>query len=185
MRRRLSILGITMAALAVMGLSIAVSASAKNDALSTVRSLTAKYQSLQVAEKNGYQSFYKCTEQPGVGTMGQHFVKFPLVGDGVVDPTQPEALVYEPTANGDFRLVALEWVLPSPGTPRSAPAPTIFGIQMNWRPGPENTEGLPANRFGLPNFYELHYWLYKSNPLGTFNDWNPNVSCLGNGDNGG
>lgn len=185
MRRRLSILGITMAALAVMGLSIAVSASAKNDALATVRSLTAKYQSLQVAENNGYQSFYKCTEQPGVGTMGQHFVKFPLVGDGVVDPTQPEALVYEPTATGAYRLVALEWVLPSPGTPRSAPAPTIFGIQMNWRPGPENTEGLPPNRFGLPNFYELHYWLYKSNPLGTFNDWNPSVSCLGNGDNGG
>ena len=185
MRRRLSILGITMAALAVMGLSIAVSASAKNDALATVRSLTAKYQSLQVAENNGYQSFYKCTEQPGVGTMGQHFVKFGLVGDGVVDPTQPEALVYEPTANGAYRLVALEWVLPSPGTPRSAPAPTIFGIQMNWRPGPENTENLPPNRFGLPNFYELHYWLYKSNPLGTFNDWNPNVSCNGTGDNGG
>jgi hypothetical protein len=184
MRRRLSILGITMAALATIGLAMALGASAKNDVLSTVRPLTAKYQSVAQARKDGYAPFYVCTEQPGVGTMGQHFVKGSLV-DGVADPTQPEALVYEPTSNGGYKLVALEWVIPSPGTPRSAPPPTLFGIQMNWRPGPENTEGLPPNRFGLPNFYELHYWLYKSNPLGTFNDWNPDVSCRGTGDNGG
>src|SRR5689334_1630143 len=82
MRRRLLILGITVAALATIGLSMALSASAKNDVLSTVRSLTAKYQSVAQAEKNGYAPFYVCTEQPGVGTMGQHFVKGSLVPDG-------------------------------------------------------------------------------------------------------
>ena len=184
MKRRISLLAITLAALSVMGLGLALSAQAKNDQLSIVHTLTAKYQSVEAAEKAGYAKFYVCTEQPGVGTMGQHFVKGSLV-DGVADPTQPEALVYEPTANGGYKLVALEWVIPSPNTPRTATPPTVFGIQMNWRPGPENTENLPANRFGLPNFYELHYWLYKSNPSGTFNDWNPTVSCRGTGDNGG
>ena len=184
MRRRLALLLVSTLSLGILAFGLAVGASAKGDALSAVRSLTAKYQSVQAAEKAGYAPFYVCTEQPGVGTMGQHYVNGSLV-DGVADPTQPEALVYEPTSNGGYKLVALEWVIPSPGTPRSAPPPTIFGIQMNWRPGPENIEGLPPNRFGLPNFYELHYWLYKSNPLGAFNDWNPSVSCLGNGDNGG
>ena len=40
MRRRIAILGITMAALSAIGLSMAMGASATNDALSTVRSLT-------------------------------------------------------------------------------------------------------------------------------------------------
>lgn len=184
MRRRFAVLLAMATALTVMALGLAIGASAKGDELSAVRALTARFQSVAQAEKAEYAPFYICTEQPGIGTMGQHFVKGALV-DGVADPTQPEALVYEPTGNGDYKLVALEWVIPSPGTPRSAPPPTIFGIQMNWRPGPENIEGLPANRFGLPNFYELHYWLYASNPLGAFNDWNPNVSCRGTGDNGG
>jgi hypothetical protein len=42
-----------------------------------------------------------------------------------------------------------------------------------------------GNRYGLPDFYERHAWIWQGNPLGTFNDWNPDISCLGNGDNGG
>ena len=34
-----------------------------------------------------------------------------------------------------------------------------------------------GNRYGLPPFYELHAWLWKHNPAGTFDDWNPNVTC--------
>jgi hypothetical protein len=31
--------------------------------------------------------------------------------------------------------------------------------------------------YGLPPFYELHAWLWKFNPHGFFNDWNPRVHC--------
>lgn len=31
----------------------------------------------------------------------------------------------------------------------------------------------PQNRYGLPAFYERHLWLWKPNPAGTFEDWNP------------
>ena len=34
-----------------------------------------------------------------------------------------------------------------------------------------------GNRYGLPDFYELHVWHQKANPSGIFNDWNPTVSC--------
>jgi hypothetical protein len=39
-----------------------------------------------------------------------------------------------------------------------------------------NYVGAP-NRYGLPAFYELHVWAWKSNADGVFADWNPRVSC--------
>ena len=174
-RRRIAILLATVAALTVMGLGSAIGAHAQNDVLGTVHSLTARFNSIQQAKKAGYVPFYICAEQPGVGTMGQHYVNFDLVGDPAIDPLYPEALVYEPQANGTFKLVALEWVQVGP---QAATAPTVLGHDMLYRPAP--------NRYGIePGFYERHYWLYNSNPLGDFSDWNPTVSCRGTGDNGG
>ena len=33
------------------------------------------------------------------------------------------------------------------------------------------------NRFGLPDFWALHAWIWKFNPSGTFAMWNPDVNC--------
>jgi hypothetical protein len=176
MRRRFTILAATLAALTVMGFGLAVGASAKADTLTTVRTLTARFHSLEQAKQAGYVPFYVCAEQPNVGTMGQHYVNFDLVGDPTIDPLKPEALVYEPQADGSLKLVALEWVRVGLETPSAVP--TVLGQPMLYRTAP--------NRYGIePGFYERHYWLYKANPLGAFSDWNPNVSCRGNGDNGG
>lgn len=175
MRRRFTILVATMSALAVMGFGLAVGANAQADTQATVRAVTARFNSIDQATKAGYVPFYICAEQPGVGTMGQHYVNFNLVGDPTIDSLQPEALVYEPRGDGTFKLVALEWV--RVGLPE-ATAPTVLGHEMFYKTAP--------NRFGItPGFYERHYWLYKSNPLGDFSDWNPTVSCQGTGDNGG
>ncbi len=174
-RRRIALLLTTVAALTVIALGGAIGAQAKQDTLGTVHSVTARFNSIQQATKAGYVPFYVCAEQPGVGTMGQHYVNFDLVGDPTVDPLKPEALVYEPQANGTFKLVALEWVQVGPEVKT---APTVLGKDMLYRSAP--------NRYGIePGFYERHYWLYKTNPLGAFEDWNPTVSCRGNGDNGG
>jgi hypothetical protein len=174
-RRRIAILLAAVAALTVMAFGGAIGANAQNDVLGTVHSLTARFNSIQQATKAGYVPFYICAEQPGVGTMGQHYVNFDLVGKPEIDPLHPEALVYEPQANGKFKLVALEWVQVGP---QAATAPTVLGHDMLYRTAP--------NRYGIePGFYERHYWLYKSNPLGDFSDWNPTVSCRGTGDNGG
>ena len=175
MRRRLTLLAITGTAIAVLALGMALSASARQDVLRTVRSVTARFDSIEQAKRAGYVPFYVCAEQPGVGTMGQHFVNFDLVGDPAIDALHPEALVYEPRADGTYKLVALEWVRVGPET---ASAPTVLGHDLLYRPAP--------NRYGIePGFYERHFWLYKSNPSGAFADWNPTVSCRGTGDNGG
>jgi len=175
MKRRFAIPAVTIAALTVVGFGLALGANAKADEQSTVRAVTARFNSLEQAKQAGYVPFYVCAEQPGVGTMGQHYVNFDLVGDPAIDPLQPEALVYEPRADGTFKLVALEWVRVGA---QEATAPTVLGHDLLYRTAP--------NRYGIePGFYERHYWLYKSNPLGAFEDWNPTVSCRGTGDNGG
>ena len=113
-RRRFLITAVALGAIAIIGLGMALTASARQDVLSKVHSVTARFNSIEQAKKAGYEAFYVCTEQPGKGTMGQHYVNFKLVGDPAIDPLQPEALVYEPQANGGYKLVALEWVRVGP-----------------------------------------------------------------------
>lgn len=176
MRRRLGV-SLTLAlALGVLGLGLAIGASARADILTQVHQVTARFQSIEQAKKAGYVPFYVCAEQPGRGTMGQHYVKFDLVGDPAIDPLQPEALVYEPQRNGGYKLVALEWVRIGPEV---ADPPTVLGQPM--------LHVGSGNRYGIEpdGFYERHYWLYRDNPSGTFADWNPTVSCRGTGDGGG
>ncbi len=47
--------------------------------------------------------------------------------------------------------------------------PSLFGEEFTLVPA--------GNRYDLPAFYELHAWLWKHNPRGMFDDWNPRVSC--------
>ena len=45
----------------------------------------------------------------------------------------------------------------------------LFGHEFNFTDAP--------NRYGLPPFYSLHAWVWKDNPAGTFEMWNPSVHC--------
>jgi hypothetical protein len=144
-----------------------------------VRQATLKYRDVNAAITDGYVEFYKCTEQPGVGTMGQHYVNLPLVGDPAIKATTPEVLVYAPTRAGGLRLVAVEYVVIAADWQAAfgSATPTVLGQNLLFRAA--------GNRYGLPDFYERHAWLWQGNPLGLFSDWNPDISCLGTGDNGG
>ena len=152
--------------LAVAGSSLAAG---KAD-IPAVRAATLAYKDLNAAIGDGYVEFYVCTEQPGVGTMGQHFVNLDLVGDPAIDPLRPEVLVYQPTRAGGYRLVAVEYVTFAAGQ-------TVLGQSMNPVPA--------GNRYGLDAFFAKHAWIWQANPAGLFADWNPSITCLGEGDNGG
>ena len=145
------------------------------DGLAAARAATAKYQRLHSAIADGYGKLVDakgiaCIDNPGVGGMGVHYVSNGLVGDGKVRATTPEALVYEPRRHGRLRLVALEYVVfQSDWDKAHSSPPRLFGREF---------ELMPAdNRYGLPPFYELHAWVWKHNPRGLFDDWNPRVSC--------
>lgn len=149
--------------------------------IADIRDATARYHDLDAALADGYVLFYRCTEQPGVGTMGQHFANLDLVvGDPGIDPLRPEVLVYEPKLNGDgYRLVAVEYVTIQAlwESANGAAIPTVLDQELSLVGA--------GNRYGMPPFFERHVWLWSPNPNGMFSDWNPNVSCRGNGDQGG
>ena len=170
--------GLSLALTFALGAAGVATAAGKADN-AAVRAVTNKYHDVNAALADGYVAFYKCTEQPGVGPMGQHYVKLPLVGNPSINATTPEVLVYAPKRNGELKLVAVEYVVLEQDWVNAfgSAKPTVLGQDMLFRPA--------GNRYGLPNFYERHAWIWQGNPLGTFNDWNPDISCLGNGDNGG
>jgi hypothetical protein len=173
--RRLPITIVALCATVAIAAGATAAGAAKEAKFAAAKDATAPFHNLDVAMAAGYASFYKCTDEAGVGGMGQHFVKGPLVEDPALDTLRPEVLVYEPRAGGGYRLVAVEYVvLKEDWLKTHSKAPRLFGHTLKLVPAP--------NRYGLPDFYELHVWLWKANPRGVFNDWNPRVSCRGQGD---
>ena len=138
-----------------------------------VRDATAPFLDPEVAIATGYLPKPFCVSGPNQGAMGVHFANPTLVSDGKLDAQKPEALVYE-SKNGRLRLVAAEYIVfkadwEAQGNKQT---PMVGGQLMNFIAAP--------NRFGFPDFYELHVWAWKDNPFGVFVDWNPLVSCAEN-----
>jgi hypothetical protein len=135
-----------------------------------VRDVTRRYRDPAVAVADGYVEQFGCVSGSHEGAMGVHLVNFPLVADGVLDPTKPELLVYEPQPNGELKLVAADYLIFSADWHKNNPAPPeLLGQLFHLFEAP--------NRFGLDMFYTLHVWAWRENPQGTFANWNPNVSC--------
>ncbi len=135
----------------------------------TVRQATAVYRDVTEAHSAGYGLFHGCVSGPQDGAMGVHLVNGDLVGDGQLDATRPEALLYE-EKNGQMRLVAVEFVVIAEAWHAAHEGPPVLMGQLF------NYVGSP-NRYGIAAFYELHVWAWKQNPSGLFADWNPTVSC--------
>lgn len=134
-----------------------------------VREATERYKDVEVANAAGYALLHGCVSGPEEGAMGIHFVNGGLVGDGVLDPTRPEAILYE-VRNGQYELVGVEYIVVAEAWhARNEAPPVLMGQLFHYVGSP--------NRFGLPAFYELHVWAWKANPSGTFADFNPTVSC--------
>jgi len=142
-----------------------------NELVAIVRDVTERYKDVSQAGPD-YALAFGCVSGGDYGAMGLHFVNMTLVGDGIIDATKPEILLYEPTPNGRLRLTGADYlVLAADWNKDHAHAPELNGQLFHFFDAP--------NRFGLPPFYTLHVWAWKDNPLGTFTNWNPNVSCDG------
>jgi hypothetical protein len=137
-----------------------------------VRHATARFVDINVALAEGWVPATPCVSGPDTGAMGVHLV-FPTRLDHVVlDASQPQALIYEPTSNGAMRLVGVEFIVTASLWAAHNPAPAVPALEGNLL----NYIGAP-NRFGLPAFYELHVWAWERNPRGTLADWNTHVTC--------
>jgi hypothetical protein len=141
-----------------------------NALVAIVRDATERFRDVTIAQAEGYALQFGCVSGPDAGAMGMHFVNGALVGDDLLDPTRPEIVIYEPTADGRLRLIGADFlVLKEVWDARHTAPPQLMGQLLHLFDAP--------NRFGLPPFYTLHVWAWKNNPSGTFVNWHPQVSC--------
>jgi hypothetical protein len=126
---------------------------------------------VSAAEAEGYMLHFGCVTGPDAGAMGLHFVNMALVGDGELDPTRPEIVIYEPLPDGRLRLIGADYIVLADAwhDKHGAGTPELLGQLFHYFESP--------NRFGLPPFYTLHVWAWKENPDGMFVNWHPKVSC--------
>ena len=126
-----------------------------------VRAANDRFKDVAVAVKEGYAPI-PCASGLEGGAMGIHYVNGARLKDDAIDLAHPEAVMYEPSADGKLILIAVEYIT------HKGPA-SLEGHLFNFTGAP--------NRYGLPPFYELHVWAWKPNPAGTFADMNMTVSC--------
>jgi hypothetical protein len=125
-----------------------------------VRTANEGFKDVAVAVSEGYAPI-PCASGVDGGAMGVHYVNATLIGESV-DVNRPQAIMYEPKADGKMELIAVEYI--------TTKGPAALGGQLF------NFTGAP-NRYGLGPVYELHVWAWKSNLRGAFADMNPAVSC--------
>jgi len=162
-----------------------------------IRAATDRFQDVNVALAEGYirdpsntcETADMMGQPASNGAMGVHYFRPDLLGvtappnprvDGTsthTDFNMPGVLIYEPQADGSMQLVAVEnlvfkasWAAAGNTSP-----PTFHG-----RPY-EDMEDDPATALDeAHNFmphYDRHVWIYRENPRGVFEPFNPAVSC--------
>jgi hypothetical protein len=116
--------------------------------LSALRAATAKFHDLDATLASGRVDLHLCVDQ-----MGQHYANPSTFSDGILSPTDPEAMVYQQDAQGHLRLVAVEWVSTTPGE--------VMGMPLHFNPA--------------VNLWVMHAWVWAPNPAGMFADMNPRI----------
>jgi hypothetical protein len=145
----------------IAGMALSAAAAETNPLAGQVKTANDRFADVAVAKSEGYAPI-PCVSGVDGGAMGIHYVNQALLDDPAIDIAKPEAVLYEPGADGKLTLVAVEYITPK--------GPAALGGQLfSFTNAP--------NRYGLPAFYELHVWAWKANATGAFADMNPAVSC--------
>jgi hypothetical protein len=120
------------------------------DELAALRRATDKYHDVNEAIASGRHDLHLCVDH-----MGRHYADPTTFSDGILDPANPEALVYADDGSGHLRLDAVEWVSTAPGTVMGHP------LHLNAQLG----------------VWVLHAWIWSGNPAGLFEDMNPSIGA--------
>jgi hypothetical protein len=151
-------------------LLIPVMVSAQDDQqLTAIRNATEQFRQVEAVVAASYAPKFGCVSHAEHGAMGIHHINGDLFADPAIDPLRPEAVMYEPQADGSLQAVGIEYVVLQDawhGAGHDAP-PELMGQQFK----------LTTNFFDVPPFYALHVWLWRENPSGLFASYNPAVAC--------
>lgn len=161
---------ISLGLIAILAIAATMVDAAGRDDLAKVRSATEKFRKIEAVKAAGYSQVPNLDHcfmnpDPTGGDMGYHYINTAGL-DLALDPLQPEAIVYAPDKNGTLQLAAVEYIVPAGPWDEAGNThpPELLGQHFHLN-----------ERLGV---YVLHAWIWKHNPSGIFEDWNPNVSCL-------
>ena len=187
--------GRTAFASAILLVLTACGTGSQEPTLAQVKAAAERYRDVKVAVAEGYTTDNKCVtaEMLGFpaeqGAMGLHYVRRDLLGlpdapkgrvtgtGTYTDFAKPAMLVYEPQADGSLELVAVEnlvfkgaWEAAGNRQP-----PSFRGTPYLLLADNPSTPLDEAHKY--EPHYELHAWVFRANPLGTFVPFNPNITC--------
>ena len=125
-----------------------------------VRDATDRFHDVAEAEREGYALSFGCVSGPDQGAMGLHFINMDLVAKGIIDPTKPQIILYEPTADGHLKLTGADFLVDAQqwdndNTHKPGP-PELMGQLFHYFESP--------NRFGLKPFYNAPRLGLESQP---------------------
>jgi hypothetical protein len=132
--------------------------------LAEIRAATARYHRVEIALAAGYMPATACLPNEGI-----RYVKPSLV-DAVVDPSQPELLLYEALPNGKVHLAGVQFLVPAAAWDALHTSPPTLGEETFL------DRRLPPFGALFPN-YSLVAWIWLPNPDGTYELFNSSVRC--------
>ena len=164
--------------------------------LDVIRAATEKYKDVNVALAEGFipDPSGHCVSAAAEGlpaewgAMGIHYINPKLLQITATDPrvdgnsthtdfTKPAILLYEPQEDGSLVLLGIEnlvWIKAWDAAGNSD-VPAFMGRKWDRMADDPATDGDEAHQF-TPH-YDQHVWLYRENPTGLLNPFNPAASC--------
>lgn len=182
--------------LLIVALFTAESAIAHSEDLDEIRAATEKYKDVNVALAEGFipDPSGHCVSAAAEGLpaewggMGIHYINPNLLQITAAEPrvngnsthtdfTRPAILLYEPQADGSLVLMGIEnlvWIEAWQAA-GNTDIPKFRGRSWDMMVDDPATEGDEAHGF-MPH-YDQHVWLFRENPTGILNPFNPAATC--------
>lgn len=138
--------------------------------LERLKFVTGTYHNESLALTAGFEAEPGCASSPE-GGMGFHYVNQSRIEDNAVHRDKPEMLLYGKRVGTERKLLGVEFwkVDEDQDLSTDDDRPTLYGRPFD---GP-----MPGHVPGMPVHYDLHVWVWKTNPAGLFAPFNPLVTC--------
>ena len=190
------IMNIKVPCLLLMALFMAGPAMPHSEDLDVIRAATEKYKDVSIALAEGFipDPSGQCVSAAAEGLpaewggMGIHYLNPKLLQITAGEPrvngnsthtdfTRPAILLYEPQEDGSLVLLGIEnlvWI-DAWKAAGNEDTPVFMGRKWDMMIDDPATDGDEAHRF-MPH-YDQHVWLYRENPTGILNPFNPAATC--------
>jgi hypothetical protein len=192
----------TICAAAALTIPVLVSPPASGEtkdleaAVAEIRAASERFTDVDVALKEGYvrdpHGLCITAEMEGQpaenGAMGIHYFRPDMLGITATEPRvdgkgthtdflNPSVVIYEPRADGSLELVAVENLVFMESWKAAGNEAPPQSYDHEWVAMVDDPATEVDEAHGFQPHYELHAWVFRENPKGPFEPFNPKVTC--------